>query len=134
MKKIAIVFLPIVTFAGLNMDVVNSVLLSMHSSKDLHYYNSKIDANFDKRIKLTSLENADIVLFPKNNFEYNITIVDNYKALKNNKNAIGAIYLKKERTQMLFIKERLEKNGISLEKKFNNYIVSECSINATCKK
>ena len=134
MKKTAIIFLflPILTFAGLNMDEVNRVLLSIHASKELKYYSSKINKSIDKKIKFTSLENADIVLFPKKNSDNNIMIVDSYEALKNNKNSIGAIYLKKERTQIIFIKERLENKGLSLEENFNHYIVSGCRLNSSC--
>ena len=125
-------FLPIVTFAGLNMNEVSRVLLGIHASKELKYYSAKINNSIDEKIKFTSLEDADIVLFPRENFNNNIMIVNSYEALKENKNSIGAIYLKKDRTQVVFIKERLEDKGISLESKFNNYMVSACHLRSTC--
>ena len=134
MKKtiVMFLFLPIVTFAGLDMNEVSRVLLGIHASKELKYYSDKINSNIDKNIKFTSLEDADIVLFTKKTVENKIIILDSYEALKNNKNSIGAIYLKKDRTQVVFIKERLEDKGISLESKFNKYMVSSCHLHANC--
>ena len=122
---VIVLFLPIVIFAGLDIDEITRVLLSIHSSKELTYYSDdKVNKGIDKKLKFTSFENADIVLFPKKNIKNKIVIVDSYKELKNNKNSIGAIYIKKKRTQIIFIKERLQNKSLSLPSKFNNYIVS----------
>ncbi len=125
-------FLPIVTFAGLDMNEVSRVLLGIHASKELKYYSDTINNSIDDKIKFTSFEDADIVLFPRENFNNNIMIVNSYEALKENKNSIGAIYLKKNRTQVIFIKERLKDKGITLESKFNKYMVSSCHLHANC--
>jgi hypothetical protein len=61
-----------------------------------------------------------------------MVIVNSYKALVMNKNSIGAIYLKKGRTQIIFIEERLKRNGLSLPSSFKNNLLNECQINPVC--
>jgi len=135
-KKRAIIFLflPILTFAGLNMDEINHVLLNIHTLKELKYYSAEINKGIDKKLKLTSLDEADIVLFPKKSVDNKMIIVGSYQELIGNNNSIGAIYLKKERTQIIFIKERLKNKGISLPEKFNKYIMPLCNLNSSCLK
>jgi len=134
MKKIAVIsiFFPIMTFAGLNINEVNSVLLGIHSLNKLKFYSSEVNNVMYKKINFTSYDDADIVLFPKTTESQKIVIVSSYDELKNDKNSIGAIYLKKNRTQIIFIKERLENKSLTLPEKFNNYIVPICYLNATC--
>jgi len=134
MKNVGVMFLllPILTFAELNMDKVNSVLLNITASKELLYYSTEVNIGLDKKLKFTSLDNADIVLFPKKSLKNKIIIATSYQELKDNKNSIGAVFLKKHRTQIIFIKERLQNKGLSLPRKFNNYIYPLCHINATC--
>jgi hypothetical protein len=130
-KRIGIfLFLPVFAFSGLNMKEVNNVLLSIHASKELKFYSFKLNSVMAESINFSSLKSADILLFPKNTSTNKIIIVDSYKALKENKNSIGAIYLKKNRTQIIFIKERLKDKGLSLEEKFNKYIVSSSLLNS----
>ena len=134
MKKMLIIFLllPISIFAELNMSDVNSILLSIHTSKQLTYYSDKINMDMDKKLKFTSYEDADILLFPKKIVDTKMMIVSSYQELKENQNSIGAIYLKKDRTQIIFIKERLNNKGISIPEKFNNYVIQVCHLNSTC--
>jgi hypothetical protein len=138
MNKIALIpiFFPILLFSGLNMNNINNVLLNIHSKKELTYYNCSSLNNIETKLEFTSFENADILLFPKelNNqrIENKVLIVGSYQELKRNKNSIGAIYLKKNRTQIIFIKERLKDKGLTLPKKFNKYIVSACRLNSKC--
>jgi len=134
MKKIAVISIlfPLITFAGLNINEVNSVLLSIHSLNKLKFHSSETNNAMYRKINLTSYDDADILLFPKNAESEKIVIVSSYEELKNDKNSIGAIYLKKNRTQIIFIKERLENKLLSLPKKFNNYIVPTCYLNSTC--
>ena len=130
-KKIGIfLFLPVLAFSGLNMREVNDVLLSIHASKELKYYTFKLNSVMDEKIKFTSIDNADILLFPEKTFSKKIIIVSSYQELNKNTNSIGAIYLKKNRTQIIFIKERLKNKGLSLPKKFNKYIVSSSLLNS----
>jgi hypothetical protein len=138
MKKIiTIVFIvPILVFAELDISKVNSALFGIKSStsstKSLKFYNNNSSLNLNKNLKFTSQKSADIVLFPKEKTINKILIVDSYKALKENQNSIGAIYVKKSRTQIIFVKERLEKNGFKLLSVYKKYIIPECQLNSLC--
>ena len=134
MKKIImpLFFIPIFALAELDIDKLNNVLLSIKSSHELKFYSSEVDEKIDKSLKFTSLNDADIILFPEEINNKKMMIVHSFKELKANKNSIGAIYLRKGRTQIIFVKERLENNGLVLPKFFNKYIISTCQLNPTC--
>ncbi len=126
---------PIFLVAGLNVDKVSEALAdlkSVRSNRVLKFFNDNKSIKLTKRIKFTSLEKANIILFPKKKIKNKMLIVDSYRALQNNKNSIGAIYLKKGRTQIIFIEERLKKNGLALPKSYNKHILSECQIDPIC--
>ena len=136
MKKLLYISLivPIFLVAGLNVNKVSNTLAhikSVNADKVLKFFNSNKNIHLKKRLKITSKENADIILFPKNKSN-KIVIVDSYKALQMNKNSIGAIYLKKGRTQIIFIDERLKKNGLQLPNSYNKHLLNECQINPIC--
>jgi len=134
MKKIIITlfFIPILTLAKLDTTKINNVLLNIHSSYELKFHNNKMSEILDQDLIFTTLEDADIVLFPEEIDNKKMMIADSYKKLKSNKKYIGAIYIKKGRTQIIFIKERLENNGLTLSKSFNKYLLSECQLNPIC--
>ena len=48
-----------------------------------------------------------------------------YHLLKASKEVIGAFYWKKGRSQLLFVKMRLDAHGITLSKEYQRYIVDE---------
>lgn len=138
MKKIiTILFIaPILVFAELDISKVNNALFGIKSSssatKPLKFYNNNRNLNLNKNLKFTSQKSADIVLFPQQKKINKILIVDSYKALKENQNSIGAIYVKKSRTQIIFVKERLKKNGFKLLPMYKKYIIPECQLNSLC--
>ncbi len=138
MKKIITIFiiLPLFLSAGFDMSKVNLVLSSIKSAKapssHLKFYNNNRILNLNKELNFTSSKFADIILFPKRKNLKKPLIVDSYKALKRYKNSIGAIYIKKGRTQIVFVKERLEKNGLKLKKIANRYLIKECTLEAIC--
>ena len=136
MKKIIyLLFLaPLVLTAGLDISKINKTLSSMTSSKEqLKFFNANSKIKMKKELNFTSVENATIVLFPKQKTIINqVSIVDSYSALRDSKKYIGAIYLRKERTQIVFIKERLESNNLTLPAKYNKYIITECQLNPVC--
>jgi len=43
-----------------------------------------------------------------------------------------AIYLKKGRTQIIFVKERLKNNGLDLPKAYKKHLINECKLNLLC--
>ncbi|CAA6821489.1 MAG: Unknown protein [uncultured Sulfurovum sp.] len=131
MKKIITILsiVPIIAFASLNVGKVTTTLSNITGAKALSFYNA------DKRIpltsgklKLTTLKNADIVLFSNKKHGSKITIVNSYKKLRLDKNSIGAIYLKKGRTQIVFIKERLDAHGLRLNSKFKKHLITELQL------
>ncbi len=134
MKKLFFILLiiPIFSVAGLNIPKVAKTLSNIQSAKTLNFFNANKNIDLKNKLKLSSFQDANIILFPKKNVSKKMTIVDSYKALQLNKNSIGAIYLKKGRTQIIFIDERLKKNGLSLSNSFNKNLLSECQINPIC--
>jgi len=122
---------PLLVFAELNIEKVNDALTSIKSSKKLSYFsNDKSLLTKLKIKKTTSIKKADILLFPPKKSSKKIVIEDSYSKLKKNKNSIGAIYVKKGRTQIMFVEERLKKNGLSITNK--RYRISECHLNPIC--
>jgi hypothetical protein len=133
MKKILIILsiVPILAFSSLNVQKVTSTLSNIKGNKVLSFHNANAKVSLNNKIKLTTLDNADIVLFSSKKHKSKITIVNSYKKLKLNKNSIGAIYLKKGRTQIIFVKERLDAHGLVLGSKFKKHILHEWQLNPT---
>lgn len=121
------IFFPILLFSGLDLSKINTILLSMKSaSRTLNFFNANSKIRITKELIFTTKENAYIILFSKKNVGDNqLNIVDSYQALHDNKKNIGAIYIRKERTQIVFVKERLENNDVSISSKYNNHIITE---------
>ena len=129
-----LLIIPIFLTAGLNVSKVNIALTSLtitKSHKSPKFFNANKNITLHKNLKITSLKNANIVLF-SNKISSKLSIVNSYKALRTNKNSIGAIYLKKGRTQIIFIGERLKANGLSLPPSFKKNLLSECQLNPIC--
>ncbi len=136
MKKLLCIslFLPLLLVAGLNVNKVSNTLVhleSVRANEVLKFFNANEKIKLNNGLKFTSLEKANIVLFPKKNTN-KISIVDSYKKLQENKKSIGAIYLKKGRTEIIFINERLKDNGLRLPNSYNKHLLSECQINPVC--
>jgi len=122
---------PLLTFADLNIEKVNDALSSIKSDKKLSYFsNDKTLLTKLKINKTTSRKKADILLFPKSKSSKKIVIEDSYSKLKKHRDSIGAIYVKKGRTQIIFVEERLKKNGLTISNK--RYRISECHLNPIC--
>ncbi|MCH9739920.1 MAG: hypothetical protein K0U38_03640 [Epsilonproteobacteria bacterium] len=132
-----LLLVPLLGVAELDIEKVNRVLLGLKSSKQLHFFNDNQQLvqqleNKKSKLKFTSLKNADILLFPKSPKSEKVVIVNSYKALKKNSESIGAIYLLKGRTQIVFVDERLEKKGLHLSKDLHEYLIDECLLNPIC--
>jgi len=134
MKKLfyILLILPIFLMAELNMKQINFALSSIKSVEPLKFFIQYQETLLKKNLTVTSFENANIVLFPELLTTDKMNIVSSYKELKINKNSIGAIYLKKGRTQIIFVKERLQNNGLSLPNAFQKNILNECQLNPIC--
>jgi len=131
MKKITfmLAIIPIFLFAGLDLAKVSKTLSGIKSDNSLTYYNANNLIDLRGTINLTSENKADIILFSEERNQNKITIVNSYKKLKKNQNSIGAIYLKKGRTQIVFLKERLDKYNLSLDKSLKNHLIHDWQLN-----
>jgi hypothetical protein len=93
-----------------------------------------------KRIFLSKKpEEADIVLITNRstlqhmlkrnkvdqNAEKPILFVTDYRFLKDSQDIVGAFYWRKGRSQLLFVKKRLEQQAIRLPKAYQNFMVDE---------
>jgi len=134
MKKLLYILLivPIFVVAGLNIEKVNNTLLNIQSSQELKFFNANKNIDLKNKLNFTSFKDANIILFSDEKNVRKMIISNSYHALQMNKNSIGAIYLKKGRTQIIFIEERLKKNGLFLPLAFNKHLLTECQINPTC--
>ena len=136
MKKLLYISLivPLFLVAELNVNKVSKALAhikAIQSNRVLKFFNANKNIKLKEELKFTTREDANIILFPKKKTN-KITIVDSYRALQINKNSIGAIYLKKGRTQIIFIKERLEKSGLTVPSSYTKQLLNECQINPIC--
>jgi len=134
MKNIIYLLLlaPLTLMGGLDSLKVNSTLMNIKASKPLKFYNGDKSLTIKKVLAASSKESADIILFPLKSENKKIQIVKSYKSLKTNKDSVGAIYFKNDRTQIVFVKERLKKNGLKLSDKYKKYIINECQLSPIC--
>jgi len=137
MKKLniyVVLIIPLLAFSDFNIEKINGVLSSIKSKNRLvTYYIS--DVEFINKLnipKTTSPKKADILLFPQNKKVKKTIIVDNFNDLKNNKKSIGAIYIKKGRTQIIFVDERLKAKRLRLSSKYSKYIIKESYLSPLC--
>jgi predicted GTPase len=129
-----LLFIPLLAFSDLNIERVNSILSAIKSNnKSISYFTA--DKSFFTKLnvpKSKSMKNADVLLFPKDKNSKKVVIVDSYSTLKKNENSIGAIYIKKGRTQIMFVEERLKAKGLELSSEYKKYIIKECYLKELC--
>ncbi len=110
-----ILIVPIFGFSRFDMEEINKVLSSVEiDNKKVKFYspNYKFMSKLYIDNKTKQLDKADIVIFPTSNIKDKVTIVSSKDELKKDENSIGAIFVKKGRTQIIFVKERLDKKNI----------------------
>jgi len=134
MKYIYLLLLtPILAFSGINTKQVTDVLSHIKSEKTLSFFST--NKSFIDKLgvkKANSIKGADVLLFPKGKIDKKLVIVGSYSELQKNKKSIGAIYLKKGRTQIMFVGERLKKEGLKISDKYKKYLITECHLNPVC--
>jgi len=131
---ILLLLIPFLGFANFNIEKISEILSSIQKNGISVKYYSKNGVFISKLSipKAKDIKSADIVIFPTSKLENKLTIVDSFDKLKQNKSSIGAIYLKKGRTQILFVEERLKKAGLLISPKYNQYIIKECYLTELC--
>lgn len=85
-------------------------------------------SNIPTRLVVTTCNNADFIIISKDYYTININkpaILLNSSDIKKYKNVIGALYWKKGRPQLIFIKERLELYNIKLPKEYERFLIEE---------
>jgi hypothetical protein len=141
MKKVVfywLMLLPILGFSDLDVNKVTKVLLSIEQNKPLKYFNENVSltSKFQKNSKglhFSSLAEADILFMSKIKKSSKLVITDSYEKLqKSDKSVIGAVYIKKERTHIFLVRERLKKSGLRVPSKMKKYLISECNLNLLC--
>jgi len=97
-------------------------------------YNLKNILKKYSNLDLTNKNSANIYILNKKieNINNKIIFVTNYKLLKDINNSVGAFYWKKGRPNIIFIKERLDKNGIKIPFEYKNYIENEKCLYELC--
>lgn len=116
-------------FAALSQKTLINVYTRDEEYRDVFKHSKKIFLS-DK------LEEADIVLVTEekalNKVLYRVNIesgrkpiifVTNYHFLKISNKIVGAFYWRKGRSQLLFIKSRLNEHNITLPKEYQNFII-----------
>jgi hypothetical protein len=84
--------------------------------------------NYSKYLRITNCRNADFIIIGQDSEGINYNkpaIVFNEDLIKKVYNAVGALYWKKGRPQLIFIKSRLDKYKIQLPSKYKGYLVDE---------
>jgi len=135
LKKYLFLLVPLIASADLNIEKVNSILSSIKLSNNTpvsYYSKNKTFINKLKVKKADSPTKANIVIFPKSRDNKHMFIVSSFEKLKNHEKTIGAIYLKKGRTQIMFVEERLQKRGLKLPEKYKKYLIKESYLCPLC--
>lgn len=85
----------------------------------------------DEKIIVTNCKNADFIIIEKDGYPIYTdkpTILvnsDNVNYIKTYVNIIGALYWKKGRPQLIFLKNRLKAYNITLPKEYERFIIEE---------
>ncbi len=129
-----LLYIPLFLFSDLNIEKINAVLSNIKLNNNPVIYYSKNKSFFSKLNvkKSNSINEANIIIFPKKKSTNKMSIVDSYDKLKENSNSIGAIYIKKGRTQIIFVDERMKNNALKLSNIYNKYIIKECYLKEFC--
>jgi hypothetical protein len=93
----------------------------------INYDTNKI-LNYSKYLRITKCENADFMIIGKDSEEIDHNkpaIMFNEDLIKKVKNTMGALYWKKDRPRLIFIKNRLDKYKIQLLSEYKRYLVDE---------
>ncbi len=96
-------------------------------------YDKKKIQNFSNHFKLVmDIDDADIVIVNKyknvEKLRNKIILTTDFNLLKEIPESIGALYWKKGRPHIIFIKERLQDYNIKLSKDYEKFIVDEKEI------
>ena len=127
------------------LKIYHSIFHALSSKENISVYTNDKEYRdvfiHSKEISLSEdPENTDIILITQesmlneildsmsqdmNKTEQPIIFVTNYKFLKISEKIIGAFYWRKGRSQLLFIKNRLERSNITLPEEYQKFMIDE---------
>jgi hypothetical protein len=124
------------------LNIYHELLSSLLGNKDIILYTkdkelSHVFKSSSKIVLTDNIKNATIILISSSSdlisiderlltsSLHPILFATDYRLLKKSKSIIGAFYWKKGRSQLLFIKHRLDKYKIHLAPKYRAFIVDE---------
>lgn len=127
------------------LKMYHSIFHALSSKSTINVYTDDKDYRdvfgYSKKISLSeNLENTDIILITHestlNDILYTISkdtnyikkpiiFVTNYQFLKVSDKIVGAFYWRKGRSQLLFIKNRLEQYDITLPEEYQRFMIDE---------
>lgn len=118
------------TSQDINSKLFEKILLGVFPNNEnitLYVTDDSVEFEFSKKIHVVDnvkLSNIVLVNSEDKYLEtYNkVLFVTTYKDLKKYENAIGALYWKKGRPQVIFLKKRLDNYGIKVAKYLEKYI------------
>jgi hypothetical protein len=94
----------------------------------INYDTNKI-LNYSKYLRITKCENADFIIIVKDSEEIDhnkpAIMLFGEDLIKKVKNTICALYWKKDRPRLIFIKNRLDKHKIQFPSEYKKYLVDE---------
>jgi hypothetical protein len=112
--------------------LIEKILIDMTDKQPVNVCVINYDANkilnYSKCLRITKCENADFMIIGKDSEEIDRNkpaIVFGEDLIKKVKNTISALYWKKDRPQLIFIKNRLDKYKIQLPSEYKGYLVDE---------
>ena len=133
MRKLILLFITLATIStsqDINSKLFEKILVGLFpNNENITLFITDDSAQFDFSKKIHVVDNvklSNIVLVNSNNArleKYNkVLFVTSYKDLKKYDNAIGALYWKKGRPQVVFLKKRLDNYDIKVADYLNKYI------------
>lgn len=133
MRRIIILLFLIVSFAisqDINSKLYEKILIGIFPENEIiNIYITDKEEKFDFLNKINivlNVANANLVLLGSGSYtkelEDKVLFVSNYKELLKYDNAIGALYWKKGRPQIIFLKTRLDKFSIEIDSYLTRYI------------
>jgi hypothetical protein len=112
--------------------LIERILVDMTDKQFVNVCVINYDANkilrYSMYLRITRCENADFMIIGKGaeDVDYNRpAIVFGEDLIKRIKNAVGALYWRKGRPQLIFIKSRLDRFRIQLPSEYRRYLVDE---------
>jgi hypothetical protein len=87
--------------------------------------------NYSTYLRITRCENADFMIIGKDGEELSYNkpaIVFDEDLVKRVKNAVGSLYWRKGRPQLIFIKSRLDRYRIQLPSEYKKYLIDESTL------